>query len=125
MPRSLGQDGRRDLGGQDEQGAAAALPRADPDGVEPLGEASSVSALPGRCRGNSQGKGCRAGCAGLASGRGPGDEVVQQSGQRDRAAAQAQDGAAVFMQDVLGCPRRPDAERMAVTPVLAPASSTA
>jgi hypothetical protein len=34
----LGQDGGRNLGGQGEQGGAAALPRADPDGVEPLGE---------------------------------------------------------------------------------------
>jgi hypothetical protein len=34
----LGQDGGGDLGGQGEQGGAAALPRADPDGVQPLGE---------------------------------------------------------------------------------------
>ena len=34
----LGQDGSGDLGGQGEQGGAAALPWADPDGVEPLGE---------------------------------------------------------------------------------------
>jgi hypothetical protein len=53
----LGQDCGGDFGGQGEQGGAAALPRADPEGVEPLGEASSVSALPGRCPGNSQGEG--------------------------------------------------------------------
>src|ERR1700744_460617 len=34
----LGQDGGRDLGGQGEQGGAAALAGADPEGVEPLGE---------------------------------------------------------------------------------------
>ena len=33
----VGQDGGRDLGGQGEQGGAAALPGADPEGVEALG----------------------------------------------------------------------------------------
>jgi hypothetical protein len=34
----LGQDGGRDVGGQGEQGGGTALPQADPEGVEPLGE---------------------------------------------------------------------------------------
>jgi hypothetical protein len=52
--------------------------------------------------------------AGLAAVREPGDEIIQRGGQHDRAAAQAQEGAAVFMQDVLGRQRRDDVQLLGV-----------
>ena len=67
--------------------------------------ASSVSALPGRRPGNSQGEGTlsRLLPGALRPAASLVDEGVQRGGQHDRAAAQAQEGAAVLVQDVLGC----------------------
>ena len=78
--------------------------------------ASSVSALPGRRPGNSQGEGTpsRLLPARPAAGREPGDEVVQRGGQDDRAAAEAQEGAAVLVQDMLGGQGCDDAELLGV-----------
>jgi hypothetical protein len=112
----LGQDGSRDLGGQGEQGGAAALPRADPEGVEPLGErvlGQRASRLASREEPGGRAVE-QAAARRPAAGREPGDEGVQRGGQDDRAAAQAQEGAAVLVQDMPRCQGRDDAELLRV-----------
>jgi hypothetical protein len=97
----LGQDGGGDLGGQGEQGGAAPLPRADPDGLQPLGERVLGERAPGPLPGEQpRGRDTeQAAPAGLAAVRVPGDEPVQRCGQHDRAAAQAQQGAVFLVHD--------------------------
>jgi hypothetical protein len=74
-----------------------------------------VSVLPGHAREQPGGRDAeQAAPAGLPAGREPGDEVVQRGGQHDRAAAQAQEGAAAFVLDVLGCQRRDDVQLLGV-----------
>jgi len=112
----LGQDGGRDVGGQGEQGSAAALPRADPEGVEPLGERAlgqRASRLASREKPERRDAG-QAAARWPAAGLEPGDEGVQRGGQDDRAAAQAQRGAAVLVQDMPGRQGRDDAELLGV-----------
>ena len=112
----LGQDGGRDLGGQGEQGGAAALPGADPEGVEPLSERVLGQRPAGPAPGEKPGRrdAEQAAAAWPAAGREPGDEGVERGGQDDRAAAQAQEGAAVLVQDMPGRQGRDDAELLGV-----------
>jgi len=112
----LGQDGGRDLGGQGEQGCAAALPGADPEGVEPLGERVLGQRASGPASGEEPGgrDAEQAAARRPAAGREPGDEVVQRGRQDDRAVAEAEEGAAVLVQDVPGGQGGDDAELLGV-----------
>ena len=112
----LGQDGGRDFGGQGEQGGAAALAGADPEGVEPLGECVLGQRSSGPASGEEPGgrDAKQAASRWPAAVREPGHEGVQRGGQDDRAAAQAQESAAVLVQDVLGGQGRDDTELLGV-----------
>jgi hypothetical protein len=105
-----------DLGGQGEQGGAAALAGADPEGVEPLGERVLGQCPAGPASGEEPGgrDAEQAAARRPASGREPGDQVVQRGGQDDRAAAEAQEDAAVLWPDVPGGQGGDDAELLGV-----------
>jgi hypothetical protein len=112
----LGQDRSRDVGGQGEQGGVAALPRAYPEGMEPLGESvlGQRASRPASWEqpGGRDAEQAAARC--FAAGRERADEGIQRGGQRDRAAAQAQEGAAVLVQDMLGRQGGDDVELLGV-----------
>jgi hypothetical protein len=104
----LGRDRGRDVGGQGEQGGAATLARADPEGMQPLAE--SVFGQRASWPASREQPGGRdteqAGARYLAAARERADQGVQRGGQQDGPAAQAQERAAVLMQDMLsrqGC----------------------
>jgi hypothetical protein len=112
----LGQDGGRDLGGQGEQSGAAALARADPEGAKPLGERVLGQRASGPASGEEPGRrdAEQAAARRPVASREPGDEVVQRGGQDDRAAAEAEEGAAVLVLDVAGGQGGDDAELLRV-----------
>ena len=104
----LGQDRGRDVSGQGEQGGAATLARADPEGMQPLAE--SVFGQRASWPASREQPGGRdteqAGARYLAAARERADQGVQRGGQHDGPAAQAQERAAVLIQDMLsrqGC----------------------
>src|ERR1022692_494276 len=112
----LGQDGGWDVSGQGEQGGAAALPRADAEGAEPLGERvfGQRASWPASREqpGGRDAEQAAARC--LAAGRERADEGVQRGGQHDGPAAQAKERAAVLVQDMLGRQGRDDVELLGV-----------
>jgi hypothetical protein len=112
----LGQDGGRDLGGQGERDGAAPLAGADPEGMEPLGECVLGQRPSGPASGEEPGRrdAKQAAAAWPAAGREPGGEVVQRGGQDDRAAAEAEEDAAVLVLDVPGGQDGDDAELLGV-----------
>jgi len=92
----LGQDRGRDVGGQGEQGGAATLARADPEGMQPLAE--SVFGQRASWPASREQPGGRdteqAGARYLAAARERADQGVERGGQHDGPAAQAQERAA-------------------------------
>ena len=78
----LGQDGGRDVGGQGEQGGAAAVAGADPEGVEPLGERVLGQCPAGPASGEEPGgrDAEQAAARWPAAGREPGDRGIQRGG---------------------------------------------